>query len=719
MKSQANRRHGATRLTTLVNQPQQVSRVTLAIVGVALAATLVMAGSTAFAQALPASVAKPVAVPQNMKQAPFDVARNVNVPPGMRLEMVARINKARFLLPLPNGDLLVSVPAEGKIKMIRRAQPYVNNGNVTVTDFVGGLTAAHDMVLHTIDNKAYLYIGETQRVIRVEYVNGDTQMRPAQTIVSGLPDASLPELGGAYGHPLKNIALDSQHRLYVSIASASNADANERNAAIERASIYVYNADGTNGQRFGRGIRNAEGLAFKPGTDDLWVVVNNRDNIGYPYQRDFDGDGSNDYGKVMQSFVDNNPPELFARVWANRDLGWPLCNASNERGVDMMTFDRDVQNNADGSKLNCNNLPPIEKGIQAHSAPLGVSFLQDSGFAKGYRNGAVAGLHGSWNRAVKTGYKVTYYPWDDTNNKPGAQLDLVSGFITNNNTVVWGRPVDAVPGLASAGDKALYISDDYANAVYALVPDSGNTTDSDKDGTPDFAEVEEGTSAAARDNDVFNNSRLFVRQLYRDLLARESEASGLSFFTGQIDSGSQTRSMQATMFISSTEYRATTLALARLYLTSFDRFGDPDGLRFWQGQLNSGKSMAEIALAFSNNQELVTRYGNLNNAQYVDLIYRNTLGRDGDTAGRTYWTNRLNSSAETRASLLQQFANSQELIARRDPQLLPALQAILLGNRNVTQQEVQTMVNQMAQGTTLEQLVRETMATPGYRARFL
>jgi glucose/arabinose dehydrogenase len=689
------------------------------LAGVLVLSLATMSGSVYAlnSNALVATVSKSVAVPSNMRAAPFNVDRKAIVPPGFRLEVVARIDKARFLLPLPNGDLLVSQPATGKVLLVRRTNRFVNDGQVTVSDFVTGLSAPHDMILRRVAGVTYLYIAETKRIVRAQYVDGDTQLRTRQTVVDNLPDASLPELGGAYGHPLKNIAMDSQNRLYVSIASASNADPNERNAAIERASIYVYNADGSNGQRFARGVRNAEGLAFKPGTDDLWVVVNNRDNIAFPYQRDFDGDGSNDYGKVMQAFVDNNPPELFAKVWAGRDLGWPLCNASNERGFDMMTFDRDVQTNANGSRLDCSTLAPIEKGIQAHSAPLGVSFLQDSSFAPAYRNGAVAGLHGSWNRAVKTGYKVTFYPWDDVANKPGAEQLLVGGFLLSDNTTLWGRPVDAVAGVA--GDRSLYISDDYANAVYALLPDASDPTDSDNDGAPDSAEVEEGTNSGVRDNDVFTSNRLFVRQLYLDLFGRTADMAGLEFYANELAQGRQTRASLAAAFVSSQEYASTTLALSRLYLASFVRFGDPSGLRFWMSELRKGRSLADLAIAFSNNQELINLYGNLDNTQYVDRMYRNTLGRGPDGNGLTFWVSRLNAGTETRASLLNQFANSGEFRARRDPQLLPAIQATLLGNRSVSETEATQLQQRMASGTTLVQLINETIASGAYRARFL
>jgi glucose/arabinose dehydrogenase len=218
----------------------------------------------------------------------------------------------------------------------------------------------------------------------------------------------------------------------------------------------VYDADGKNPRLFAQGLRNAEGLDFVPGTNNLWVVVNNRDNAPYPYQNDFDGDGVSDYGKVMQSFVDNYPPEPFTAVRDGGNYGWPFCNSNPSSGVTNMPFDNDMDMNPVGAAADCSKMDRVSKGIQAHSAPLGVSFVKNSSL-----DGAVAGLHGSWNRAVKTGYKVIYFPWQ--NGQPADQADLVTGFLEGG---VWGRPVDVI----GDGAEGLFISDDYAGAVYHLEP---------------------------------------------------------------------------------------------------------------------------------------------------------------------------------------------------------------------------------------------------------
>lgn len=126
-----------------------------------------------------------------------------------------------------------------------------------------------------------------------------------------------------------------------------------------------------------------------------------------------------------------------------------------------MPFDRDVEFNADGH-VNCNQMQRIDKGIQAHSAPLGLTFLQDPLNPNPQRTGALIGLHGSWNRTIPTGYKVIYFPWNSQSNQPEQQIDLVTGW--QDSTSVWGRPVDTA--IDHQGN--IFISDDLSGTVYKL-----------------------------------------------------------------------------------------------------------------------------------------------------------------------------------------------------------------------------------------------------------
>ncbi|WP_335058480.1 PQQ-dependent sugar dehydrogenase [Nostoc sp.] len=418
--------------------------------------SLEVLSTAAFGLPPAASVQTKVKVPNTMNYWPFNINRYLKVPPNFSASVYARIPSARFIAVAPNGDLLVSQPSTGKVLIVR------SNGtrDPIISNFVTGLRRPHDIVFHKIDNITYVYISETHQINRFTYNNGDIIGRNRQVVVSGLPDSSTSELRGAYGHELKNIALDSNHKLYVSIASTCNACTQDTVSNPKRGAIYQYNADGSNRRLFAQGLRNAEGLAFLPNTNDLWVVVNNRDNIAYPFN-----DGSGKYGRVIPSYVDNHPPEEFTKVRDGGNYGWPFCNPNPDtsNGVNNMPFDRDYQFNADG-RVNCNALDRISKGIQAHSAPLGLTFLQNTRFSSLYSNGVVAGLHGSWNRQTKTGYKIAYFPWNSATRTPGQEIELVSGWLVPGTQEIWGRPVD----IAVDQQGNLLISDDYSGTIYKL-----------------------------------------------------------------------------------------------------------------------------------------------------------------------------------------------------------------------------------------------------------
>jgi glucose/arabinose dehydrogenase len=387
---------------------------------------------------------QPLVVPSGLGGGGVD-GRTLRIPDGYKISVYARVNKARFMTLAPNGDLLVSQPAQGNLVLVKAK----GDGTGQASNFATGLNGAHDMAFKTINGKTYLYYSEINQVSRAEYKNGDSSMGTPSVIIANLPDASLPELRGNYGHALKNFVI-SGDTLYLAIASATNASPSDILANPKRGAVYRYDLDGKNPRLFAQGLRNAEGLAIEPQSGALWVAVNNRDNIPYP-------PGHARQGQVDPAYVDDHPPEPFTRVRDGGNYGWPYCNPNPDGGLFNMPYDRDWDNNRDGGKLDCNAIDRISVGIQAHSAPLGLSFIKTNKL-----EGAVTGLHGSWNRQKKTGYKVAYFPFSGGN--PGLQVDLVSGFLSGD--AVWGRPVDAIQD----GAQGLYISDDYASAIYHLEP---------------------------------------------------------------------------------------------------------------------------------------------------------------------------------------------------------------------------------------------------------
>jgi glucose/arabinose dehydrogenase len=388
--------------------------------------------------------------------APFDQARRLQAPPGWTVDVWARLPGARLLAWTPDGRLLVSRPATGDVVELA---PSAGEAPPARRTLVSGLNQPHGLAFAGDT----LYVAESDQVDSFSYAAGAVTGK--RVVVGGLPDAKSPDLGGAYAHALKSVAVGADGALYVSIGSTGNLSPVDRDAKPQRASILRVPAAGGRPEVFARGVRNGTGLAVDP-DGGVWTAVNNRDNIAYPY------DGNADFGKgdVDQAYVNDHPLEPLAKLTPGRDLGWPYCNpdpdltpgrTDSALSYSGRPFVRDVQTNADGAKLDCAALPPVEQGMGAHSAPLGLSFAVTPGLAGAYGPGALVGVHGSWNRKPPRPPEVSFFAWSA--GTLGPQQTLLTGFQDEDGSR-WGRPVMAVQGP----DHALYVSDDLAGAVYRV-----------------------------------------------------------------------------------------------------------------------------------------------------------------------------------------------------------------------------------------------------------
>ncbi|MDX1889414.1 gluconolaconase [Mycolicibacterium sp. 050158] len=382
-----------------------------------------------------------VQVSTDLAAAPFDEPRKALVPNGWTMSVWARVPKPRLAVWAPDGALLVSLPSSGQVA---RIQPSGLGPQMEL--LVNGMNQPHGLAFAGDT----LYVAEADQIDAFDYADGKT-VRP-RTIAAGLPDARSPELGGAYAHALKSVAVGPDGALYFSIGSTGNVSAGDRTATPQRATIMRVPPGGGPYAPFATGVRNGTGLAVAP-DGSVWTAVNNRDDVAVP-------DQGPTYGQVLGDYVGDHPPESLAKLTPGRELGWPYCNPDG--GPANLRLIRDVQTNADGSKLDCSALPPIEQSMGAHSAPLGMSFV-DGSLPEPYAHGALVGVHGSWNRQPPRAPEVSFFPW--ANGTLGNQQTLVGGFQDADGSR-WGRPVDAVVGP----DGAVYVTDDAADAIYRLAP---------------------------------------------------------------------------------------------------------------------------------------------------------------------------------------------------------------------------------------------------------
>jgi len=402
----------------------------------------------------------PVTVPDGMTQWPFDSPREVLVPPGWTMSVWARIARPRLETWTPDGALLISVPADGLVMKLTPQPTGIGRPSVLLS----GLKQPHGLGF----KGATLYVGESNQITTYRYKNGKAASR--EVLASGLPDAGSKDLGGKYEHILKTLAIGSDGTIYFCVGSTGNVTLEDRSATPERAAIYRIKPGGGPPEVFSRGVRNGTGLAIAP-DGAVWTAVNNRDRLNYPYDMPY-GDGQeSSYGKEIQDYVNEHPPEIIARLSEGRDLGWPYCNpdvdvnpgvAGSPLKFSDLGFIPDWGTNRDGKAMNCATLPPIQQTLPAHSAPLGMSFV-DGGLPPPYSQGALLGVHGSWNRVPPRAPEMSFFPWAD--GELGRQQTLVGGFQSPNGER-WGRPVAGVLGP----DGAIYITDDGNGSIYRLVP---------------------------------------------------------------------------------------------------------------------------------------------------------------------------------------------------------------------------------------------------------
>jgi glucose/arabinose dehydrogenase len=405
-------------------------------------------------------------VPPGTGGEPFDVPRKLTLPVGWTATVWARVSDARFAVWTPQHDLLVSSSESGRVvELIPGRNP---SGPARLRVLISGLTGPQGLAFDTLKGARVLYVAESDEIDR--YVWKRTGTVGARTVVvSGLPDT---DPTGDDVHRAKSIAIGPDHTIYVTAGSASNATPVTPGESPPRATILSVRPDGSDLRVFASGVRNGEGLSFAPdGT--LWTAVNERDEIAFPFHRPYESI-SEAFGRTIPAYVANHPPDELARLLPGRNLGWPYCDPDPDgkpgvagsplRYADL-PFNPDAQTNPGGSVFDCATLAPIERGLPAHSAPLGFHFLEGSAIAAPWAHGAVVAVHGSWDREPPRAPAVLWLPWESPRRTLGESIPLVSGFQLPSGER-WGRPADAVVGP----EGALYVTDDTAGAVYRIGP---------------------------------------------------------------------------------------------------------------------------------------------------------------------------------------------------------------------------------------------------------
>lgn len=398
-------------------------------------------------------------VPARMKGGELSEPHQLEVPKGWKASVWARVEGARMEAVTPEGNLLVSVPSQGTILELS------GKGTATKENVVlAGLESPQGLAFAKRGGAWVLYVGESDQIDSYPWKGGGQV--GAQTVIA--PDLPDEEPAGDDIHRQKDVAVAPDGTIYFDVGSSSNASPADRGYDPPRGVIDSVGPEGGPVKVVMKGVRNGEGLGLAPdGT--VWTAINNRDEIPYPFHGEYGGE-SEAFGQVIHDYVDNHPPDEVAPVTQGRDLGWPLCNPEQGKNTPKgsladIPFVPDAETNPGGKALDCSKLEPLQVGLPAHSAPLGMSFLEGTKVPKPYSGGAVIAAHGSWDRQEPRPPAVLWLRWDAKRKTLLPAKTLIGGFQEENGER-WGRPVDAVPGP----EGALYVSDDTAGAIYKIVP---------------------------------------------------------------------------------------------------------------------------------------------------------------------------------------------------------------------------------------------------------
>ena len=360
----------------------------------------------------------------------------------------AGLDGPRLLRVAPNGDIFVAETTAGRIRVLRAADGAWHADRDAV--FARGLDGPFGIAFYPNGaNPQWVYVATNNAVVRYPYRSGD--LEPA-----GPPETVVARLATTTGdHTTRDVQFSRDgRRMFVSVGSGSNAaqgmarrdpeqigqwEARTLHGAAwdgeaDRADVLVFDPDGGNRRIFAAGIRNCAGLAVHPTTGDLWCSTNERDGLG-----------------------DNLVPDYLTRVRDGAFYGWPWYYVGAHEDPRHAGERPDLAGRV--------TVPDVL--LQPHSAPLEMTFYDPpaggvAAFPADVDGDAFAALHGSWNRAARTGYKLVRLRLRD-GVPTGGYEDFMTGFVIDDDSV-WGRPV----GVAVAHDGALLVSEDGNGTLWRI-----------------------------------------------------------------------------------------------------------------------------------------------------------------------------------------------------------------------------------------------------------
>ncbi|MEX2473438.1 MAG: sorbosone dehydrogenase family protein [Gemmatimonadota bacterium] len=347
------------------------------------------------------------------------------------------LSDPRNMALAPNGDVFVAESRAGEIVVLLDEDA---DGRAERREiFATGLDRPFGLAFHD----GYLYVGNNGAVVRFPYRAGQRSAGGPPEHLVDLPSSSdaidhdtAERLGidvsrtRGFNHWTRNLIFrpDGQ-KMYVAVGSATNA---MPGTDPRRAAINEYHPDGSGHRVLAGGLRNPVAMAFHPESGVLWTAVHERDHLG-----------------------DELAPDYVTSVVDGGFYGWPYAYIGPNP--------EPILNGARPDLVETTLVPDVL--LEAHAAPMGMTFYTGEQFPRRYRNGAFVALHGSINRLDLVGYSVVWIPFAD-GTPSGPPQDFLTGFIVRNDEEkeVWARPV----GVLEAADGSLLVSDDGGNRIFRV-----------------------------------------------------------------------------------------------------------------------------------------------------------------------------------------------------------------------------------------------------------
>lgn len=340
-------------------------------------------------------------------------------------EFATGLRAPRQIVTAPNGDLFISESQSGQIRVLRG----MKDGHAETTEvYATGLRQPFGLAFYPSDaNPKYLYVGNTDAVIRIPYKNGDLKASATPEKICDLPGGGRLAGGGHWTRDVKFSPDDKT--MLVSVGSVSNVYERPDLPEERRADILAFTPEGKSERIYASGIRNPVSIAFHPTTKELWTSVNERDGLG-----------------------DDLVPDYITRVKEGGFYGWPWY---------YLGPNQDPRHAGAHPELKDKVLVP-DVLLTSHMASLGMTFYTGKTFPSEYHEDIFAAQHGSWNRSRRVGYELIRVPLKK-GVPTGEYEDFMTGFVTPDGNA-WGRPV----GVAVAQDGALIVTDDGSNTVWRI-----------------------------------------------------------------------------------------------------------------------------------------------------------------------------------------------------------------------------------------------------------